>query len=122
MQDIKHLDSAIKTPGFVKQYMVKCGKEKCRCYKGELHGPYYYYRYWKLHHKVWKQKKRYVRDNTAEALIHAIEKYKDVIKITNQDTYRQIRKIVKRNISAGVSGMTQRKLSSTSVLVKSFTS
>lgn len=122
MKDIKLLDSAMKTPGFVRQEMVKCGKKNCRCSRGELHGPYYYYRFWKLHHKIWKQKKRYIKENNAEALIEAIAKYKDIIRVTNQDSYRHIRKLIRKNLRAGVTGMTQRKLSSTSVLVRSFTS
>ena len=30
-------------PGSLRRRMIKCGKENCRCRKGELHGPYCYF-------------------------------------------------------------------------------
>jgi hypothetical protein len=32
-------------PGVVCRQMTRCGNVKCRCRRGELHGPYYY-RFW----------------------------------------------------------------------------
>jgi hypothetical protein len=33
---------------------IKCGKEKCKCAKGKLHGPYWY-AYWSEHGKTKSQ-------------------------------------------------------------------
>lgn len=30
-------------PGAVCAQMVRCGKQNCKCARGELHGPYYYH-------------------------------------------------------------------------------
>ena len=30
-------------PGSLRRRMIKCGKKKCRCRKGRLHGPYCYF-------------------------------------------------------------------------------
>jgi hypothetical protein len=30
-------------PGYVEMRMVKCGKLRCKCTRGELHGPYFYH-------------------------------------------------------------------------------
>jgi hypothetical protein len=30
-------------PGTVCAQMVRCGKQNCKCARGELHGPYYYH-------------------------------------------------------------------------------
>jgi len=30
-------------PGSLRQRMIKCGKKKCKCRKGRLHGPYCYF-------------------------------------------------------------------------------
>ena len=121
MKDIKLVDSAIKTPGFVEQRMIKCGKTNCKCVRGDLHGPYFYYRYWKLHHKVWIQKKKYVTQAQAEKLTKAIQGYKQTISLMGENPYRAYRRGVAKNIKKGISGMTQRKLASVSALVKSFT-
>ncbi|HEX5733359.1 MAG TPA: DUF6788 family protein [Blastocatellia bacterium] len=32
--------------GWEREEMVRCGKEGCRCARGDLHGPYRY-RYWR---------------------------------------------------------------------------
>jgi hypothetical protein len=32
--------------GWEREEMIRCGKEGCRCARGELHGPYVY-RYWR---------------------------------------------------------------------------
>ncbi len=31
-------------PGQVMARMVRCGKQGCKCARGELHGPYFYHR------------------------------------------------------------------------------
>lgn len=120
MKDIKLVDSVIKTPGFIEQQMVKCGKIGCKCTRGDLHGPYFYYRYWKLHHKTWIQKKTYVTKAQAEKLEKSIRNYKTVVPLMGKENYRAFRRQVKKNIRRGVTGMTQRKLVSVSVLVKDF--
>ena len=120
MKDIKLVDSLIKTPGFIEQRMVKCGKARCRCSRGELHGPYYYYRYWKLHHKVWIQKKKYVTQAQARKLEKAIQNYNQTISFMGENPYRAQRRVVTSNIKRGITGMTQRKLIRHSALVKSF--
>ena len=120
MNDLKLLDSAMKTPGGIESRFVKCGKPGCKCAKGKLHGPYFYYRYWKLSHKVWVQKKRYVTCEQAERLSKAIKNYKEVIRFAGEDHYRKFRKGVRFNVLKGMNGMTQRKLAKVTVLVKSF--
>ncbi|MBP6044647.1 hypothetical protein KBC14_01660 [Candidatus Woesebacteria bacterium] len=120
MKDIKLVDSVIKTPGFIEQRMVKCGKANCKCTRGKLHGPYFYYRYWKLHHKVWIQKRKYVTQTQAEKLKRAIQNYKQTISLMEKNPYRAYRRSVTKNIKIGISGMTQRKLVSVSALMKSF--
>ncbi len=44
-------------PGAVCEQWVKCGKPRCRCTRGQLHGPYYY-RFWRENGKL---RKEYVR-------------------------------------------------------------
>lgn len=120
MKDIRLLDSVMKTPGYIGSQMVTCGKSKCKCSKGKLHGPYFYYRYWKLHHKVWIQKKTYVTKKQAERIEKALTSYKQALAFMGEDQYRALRRGIKENIKKGIPGMTQRKLSSVSVSVKSF--
>lgn len=120
MKDIKLVDSVIKTPGYIGSQMVKCGKPKCKCSRGELHGPYFYYRYWKLYHKVWVQKKTYVTKKQAQKIEKALIGYKQALAFMGEDQYRALRKGIRGNIRKGIAGMTQRKLSSVSVLMKSF--
>lgn len=109
----------MKTPGGIECQRVRCGKSGCKCAKGQLHGPYYYYRYWQLFHKTWVQKKKYVTQTEALKLTLAINEYKATIRNIGKDQYRAMRRTVKLNIENGITGMTQRKLRSISVLVKS---
>jgi hypothetical protein len=44
-------------PGTVCLQMVRCGKKKCHCAKGELHGPYYYH-FWRENGRL---RKAYVK-------------------------------------------------------------
>ncbi len=30
-------------PGSLRRRMIRCGKKKCRCRQGQLHGPYHYF-------------------------------------------------------------------------------
>ncbi|MBD3226674.1 MAG: hypothetical protein GF329_00665 [Candidatus Lokiarchaeota archaeon] len=42
--------------GTIVSEYVKCGKDNCKCNSGSLHGPYFYWYYWKKD----KLKKKYV--------------------------------------------------------------
>ncbi len=120
MRDIRIVDSAMKTPGFIETQMVKCGKAGCKCNKGQMHGPYFYYRYWKLYHKAWIQKKKYVTKAQAEKLAKAISSYKETLLYAGENPYRAMRRGVRSNIKNGITDMTQRKLAKVSAMVKSF--
>lgn len=120
MRDIRIVDSAMKTPGFIESQMVKCGKDRCKCSRGELHGLYFYYRYWKLHHKVWIQKKKYISKAEAEKLTKAINSYKEILLYVGENPYRAMRKGVRSNIKNGITDMTQRELAKVSAMVKVF--
>ncbi|GEM_PF-5311997 len=120
MKDIKILDSVIKTPGNIHSQMVKCGKRGCKCLKGDLHGPYFYYRYWKLSHRAWIQKKRYLSKADAKRLHTALQKHKSTIQAANEDTYRELRRKVNQRIRSGETGITQRRFAKISVPVKNF--
>lgn len=41
-------------PGVVCAQMVRCGKPKCKCARGELHGPYHF-RFWRDGGRLRKQ-------------------------------------------------------------------
>lgn len=120
MNDLKLLDSAMKTPGYITSQMVKCGKDRCKCSRGELHGPYFYYRYWKLYHRTWIQKKKYVTEARADKLTKALEEYKNAIRYMGDNPYRALRRGIRSNIRSGVKDMTQRRLASASAMMKSF--
>ncbi len=120
MNDLKLLDSAMKTPGYITSQMVKCGKSSCKCNEGQLHGPYFYYRYWKLCHRTWIQKKKYVDKAKAEKIARAINKYKETLSWAGENPYRALRRGVRSNIKHGVTDMTQRKLYSVSAKMKAF--
>lgn len=120
MNDLKILDSPVKTPGWIEGRMIKCGKQSCKCSKGLLHGPYFYYRYWKLEHRKWKPKKKYVDRETGENLIKAIDNYRVFITNMEEDPYRALRRQVQQNIKLGITEMTQRKLSKAAAKVKGF--
>jgi hypothetical protein len=49
--------------------MIRCGKPKCRCAKGELHGPYYVYRL----RKFGKRHSKYIRKRDVLAVKLAVE-------------------------------------------------
>jgi hypothetical protein len=41
-------------PGVVRPQMVRCGKHRCKCTRGALHGPYFY-RFWREAGRLRKQ-------------------------------------------------------------------
>ena len=55
-------------PGSLQREWKRCGKLACRCARGELHGPYWYRRWW----ESGRQHKQYVQpadmDNVLTAL------------------------------------------------------
>lgn len=53
--------------GAVCAQFVRCGKARCRCARGELHGPYYYRFTREPTAKGWRQRKAYIRKSEAEA-------------------------------------------------------
>jgi hypothetical protein len=53
-----------KTPVLVR-HRVRCGKGRCRCQRGELHGPYAFL-YWR--DPSGRQRRRYVRQNEVAAI------------------------------------------------------
>jgi len=120
MKDIKLLDSVIKTPGNIHSQMVKCGKKGCKCLKGQLHGPYFYYRYWKLSHRKWIQKKKYITKSEAEKLNVALQKYRYIIRTSSEDPYRELRRTLTQRIHSGEKDITQRRFAKISVNIKSF--
>ena len=60
-------------PGQVEARMVKCGKQGCKCSRGELHGPYFY-------HRTWDQNKRlktYIRLSDVTRTVLACKLHRD---------------------------------------------
>ena len=80
MSDTSIFESAFKTIGYVQTLMVKCGKKNCKCQKGKefLHGPYHYYRYWKLTRNKYHQKRLYISSKQFNRLQKAINNYRDL--------------------------------------------
>ena len=60
-------------PGYVCQQWKRCGKAKCRCASGRLHGPYFYRFGW----QNGRQYKQYVRLTDVEAVRQACRAYRD---------------------------------------------
>ena len=50
-------------PGSVLPQFVRCGKPRCRCASGDLHGPYFY-RFWRADGRL---RKAYVRPHALDA-------------------------------------------------------
>jgi len=50
----------------------KCGKPKCRCTRGKLHGPYYYRFWW----EGGRQRKSFIRGLEVEQVREACEAYR----------------------------------------------
>jgi len=62
-----------KTMAICKQYR-KCGKARCRCSRGALHGPYYY-RFYRVDGRL---KKSYIRKADAKALWDAYSRRRKI--------------------------------------------
>jgi hypothetical protein len=60
-------------PGAVCRQMVRCGRENCKCSKGELHGPFHY----RFYYVAGKLRKKYVRKQDLLAVIKACSVYKE---------------------------------------------
>jgi len=75
----KSSDSAPKKiadilPGHVEARMVRCGKQGCRCTRGELHGPYFYHCTWSGE----RHQRRYVRLADVPEARAACEAYRNL--------------------------------------------
>lgn len=57
----------------------RCGKPRCRCAKGSLHGPYYYH-FWYVDGKL---RKKYIRKSNVEAVSAACK--------ASREQYRRFR-------------------------------
>lgn len=63
--------------GVVVKEAVKCGKDNCRCSKGEMHKWYYYLYYRTFENDKWKLKKEYISQSKAKYLKRKIKALKD---------------------------------------------
>ena len=61
-------------PGYVRSEMVRCGKAKCKCRRGELHGPYFYHFTW----SDGRRSKWYVKRADVESVHAACEAYRSL--------------------------------------------
>ena len=59
--------------GVVVKEAVKCGKENCRCSKGDLHKGYHYLYYRSFENGKWKLKKEYVSQSKVKYLKRKIK-------------------------------------------------
>jgi hypothetical protein len=66
-------------PGSLRQRMIKCGKKKCRCRKGRLHGPYCYFAPSKCRGK-WQ----YIPEENIKKVEHGVADWKKQQKIDTQ--------------------------------------
>lgn len=80
MKDASILESGFKSIGYIHVQKVTCGKKNCKCFTNPeyLHGPYYYYRYWKLVHNRYFQKRLYVSKRKAMRIQRAIDNYREM--------------------------------------------
>jgi hypothetical protein len=80
MRDASILESGFKTIGYIDIKKVKCGKKNCKCSTDleALHGPYYYYRYWKLVYNRYRQKRLYITERQAIRIQRAIDNYREM--------------------------------------------
>src|SRR3712207_2571299 len=60
-------------PGYVRAEKVRCGKQGCKCTRGEPHGPYFYHFTW----MAGKRYRRYVRRRDVEQVRAACRSYRD---------------------------------------------
>ena len=64
-------------PGAVCPQYVRCGKDRCKCEAGELHGPYYY-RFWREDGRL---RKAYVRPADLPAVSVACDEERQFLRI-----------------------------------------
>jgi predicted LPLAT superfamily acyltransferase len=67
--------------GSIHTQWVTCGKSGCRCARGELHGPYYYYYVFDRVNR--RLRKTYVSRERLPEVAAAIEKYHDLCRKIN---------------------------------------
>lgn len=65
-----------KLSGVIVKEAVKCGKDNCRCSKGEMHKWYYYLYYRTFENDAWKLKKEYIKPDKVKYLKRKIHKSK----------------------------------------------
>lgn len=63
--------------GVVVKEAVKCGKENCRCSKGDLHKWYFYLYFRTFENDKWKLKKEYVSQSKVKYLKRKIKVLKN---------------------------------------------
>jgi hypothetical protein len=81
--------------GTVHKQLVKCGKPSCKCARGELHGPYYYY----FVRVGGRLKKRYLKHDDVKAIQVACRSRREDEKATRQQTRQaqlSVRQIIAR--------------------------
>ena len=79
-------------PGAVCPQMIRCGRENCRCSRGELHGPFHY----RFYYSAGKPRKKYVRKQDLLAVRKACSIYKEqriVWRTMIQDAQKQWREL-----------------------------
>ena len=92
-----------KTSAICKQFR-KCGKPGCKCNRGELHGPYFYYFY----REDGKLKKSYIRKAEAAELWKSyswsrqIQKKSSADRRKFTDMYRELRRLDKLLAEAAI--------------------
>jgi len=60
--------------GYVRAERVRCGKENCKCSRGELHGVYFYRYTW----DAGRRRKSYVKRSDVEQIRAACAEYRKV--------------------------------------------
>lgn len=79
-------------PGTVHEQFVRCGKQNCKCARGELHGAYYYH-FVRVNGKLTK---RYLKQNEIEpfnAACFARQREQQAERIQNANLCREFREI-----------------------------
>lgn len=61
-------------PGSLHQEYARCGRQTCRCARGELHGPYWYRRWW----VGGRQRKAYIRKRELSEVLQAMEAWQEL--------------------------------------------
>lgn len=120
MDDTEILESLTKSVGFVEKQKVRCGRKNCKCVKGKdyWHGPYCYYRFWKLENGKYFQKKLYINSATYDKLKNVLELYKYGY-AGSHGNYKLDRRNVVENILNGAD-LNQKGLDAYTMTVDSF--